>query len=194
MNYKHLTKEYSKNFKIALSISLLITIIIFISVPSFKKKKTAVIFTDNSIINLISIPHTVQWKDVSLFRPAKVNLSVGIINEELELLEDIEMSQYDNAANEKRDEKTSNYNPYNVSPIQISEIVPSDNIKVEGRLMLKLWIDYKGKPIKTEIISSTLSPSEVTKDLIEMAMRSEWLIQNPVPDSLYIVYKEYNFN
>ncbi len=194
MNYKNLTKEYSKNFKIAISISLLVIIIIFISVPSFKTKKATVITADSNIINLISIPCTVQRKDIALFRPAKINLSVGIINEELELLDDIELSQYDKAANEEMDVKTSNYVPHNITPIQISETVPPDNIKAEGKLVLKLWIDYKGRPIKSEIVSTTLLPSEVTRTVIEMAMKSEWLVQNPSTDSLYIVLKEYKFN
>jgi hypothetical protein len=194
MNYKYSRKEYSRNIKTAIALSLLITIIIFILIPPVEPEKKSSSAVENAIINLIPIPHTVQREEVFSKRPVKVNLNFGLTSEELDLLDDVQISYSDSVNKEHVDAKNIIRARIYVTPFQISEVVPPENINAKGRLLLKIWIDYKGKPVKSEIVSSTLSPSEATQTVVEMAMKSEWLVEYPSTDSLYIVFKEYNFN
>ncbi|MGK9369880.1 hypothetical protein ACSSWA_13370 [Melioribacter sp. Ez-97] len=194
MNYKRLKREYSRNIKLAFALSLIITIIIFISIPSVKRERKFLPGEENAIINLISTPLTAQRNEIVSKRQIKINLNFGLVDDELEMLDDIQMTYSDSSRSKQDDAKNISRARINITPLQIRDVVSAENFNMEGRLLLKLWIDYKGRPVKSEIVSSTLSPSESVKEIIKMAMQSEWLVQNPSPDSLYVVFKEYNFN
>ncbi len=195
--------HYSRNFEIALIISLSIVILLFTFFPNnLGKGKTS--NNNNSIIfTLKDIPPTVQSsgsKQTAQQIPKVPAILIPSNIEQPEVLKDIKIT--DNNLNSSgstanaTSAKAGASSPLPFVPRQILEVIPKKADKdVNGYIKLSLKIGTDGKVESYKIIANTTNCSQCLKNVLEAALKSRWQPAAVNGRNIgYRVEKTYNFN
>ncbi len=197
--------HYSRDFKIALIISLSIVILLFLFFPhDLGKKKTlsgnnSIIFTVNDIPPTIQSSGTRQ-KTVQLPHVPAILIPSDI--EQPELLKDVEITGNNlktditgtNGELSSGKSKTSASLPF--VPRQILEVMPKKVDKnVNGYIKLSLKIGTDGKVESYIVLINTTNCSQCLKNVLTAVLKSRWQPATVNGNKIeYWVEKSYNFN
>lgn len=195
--------HYSRNFEIALIISLSIVILLFTFFPNnLGKGKTS--NNNNSIIFSVNdIPPTVQTsgtRQAIQHIPRVPDILIPSDIEPPEVLKDVEISGNNLTVPRASGNGTSNKNNAASSPPfvprQILEVMPKKvDQKVDGYIKLSLKIGTDGKVKSYIVLTNTTNCSQCLKNVLNAVLKSRWQPATVNGNKIdYWVEKSYNFN
>lgn len=197
--------RYSRNIKLSIIASLVISIVAFLYFPDYNRQGEKILFTDINISSFENIPVTIQSNPSSSF--SKPNIPPIIYSQQItwfDMLNDVVINFPDNTSTANifhskisGSNKTSNEKieqlPF--KPRQIFEVVPPKNEDVNGVISLSLKIDTLGNVINCIILKNTIENESCINSVISAASKSRW--QPAEIDGKKVEYwveKSYTFN
>lgn len=169
--------HYRRNILIAIIISEILIISVFLVSPKTSEINKEVIYKEPLII-FDEVPRTLQSLPVQKQRPEIPPVYISDEVNAFEVLEDVNLTPI--GSNPKTNFSTdfadmSNLRTVRVAPRQIFEAVPAnaDN-DFNGKLRLSLKINEKGQVINHRIIFNSLECTDCLNDIIKAAYRSKW--------------------
>lgn len=191
------SKYYKRNFLISLSISLVLTILIFLFAPESSEQKSEIELEEEFIIPDY-IP--VSYLDQSSVSGKSIlpKIMIPDIIDEPEILGDVEISsstvESNLAAKPNRGISENPSSQENFIPRIVLEVLPDKNIDgLEGEIILKLKINGKGEVKEHQIISSSVECDTCVNSVVKAAYKSRWLANEKITNE-YWVTKSYRFN
>ncbi len=174
--------HYIRNFEIAISISLFLTIIIFLFYPEPSRDNDSVLYYGEAFITTMDIPQTEQ-KPAPPPPPKPILPSLFFEVDDSELLPDIEIK--DNMPDTKFGDGEES-NPVNTGEqvIQFSSLpykprksyayVPKLS-DCEGEIKMALHIGKDGKVIEHKILKNSTDSDECLKRVVDAMYKSRWM-------------------
>ena len=199
--------HYSRNFKIALILSLSIAIMCFLFFPDIKEGVTEIPVYYGPIISLMDIPPTSSSGKPETLPPEPIPIIPENIVEIDELVElpDVEikentLNEIDHSSSIANSAAPVSKGAYEFSslpftPRQILEVVPKEINGAEGQVVVSLKIGEDGYVKEHKIIKDNTNKNECVKSVIASVYKSRWqpiIIEGERIE--YWVEKVYKFN
>lgn len=176
---------YRRNIKLAIIVSQIIIIVMFLYFPELKFETKLQKQYFEPVITLIDIPSTAQSNNIIPPAPpfASIAANENYILEEIEMLEDIKIREtQSNNESQNTDEgvdKGTNDKVYEWSalpfiPRQILEVIPEKVDGGKGSIKLKLLIGKNGKVKQHQIIKDATNKSDCGKHVLKAVYGSKW--------------------
>lgn len=178
--------NYNRNYEIALILSLVVVILLFIFSPDFNKTTDKVPYFYEPLITLVDIPNTKQSGQSSLLPPPIPEIPSQFIPvDELEILPDILIKESNpdknssgSAFNTKSSTGTSvgiyEASSFPFVPRQIVEVVPEKVDGAEGAIKLKLLIGKDGYVMKHEVMNNSTNKTKCLTFVVNAVYKSRW--------------------
>jgi hypothetical protein len=199
------TLHYSRNFKLALIISLTLIISIFYIAPDISFLQNNSDTTQPIIFFSNDVPPTIQTEELKQTSSIKPHEPAIIINgnlEPVEILKDVDIQNNSSISSSKNGVGNSSINKAGTSsvspfiPRQILEVIPKkvdENIK--GIIKLSLKIGKNGKVVSYIVLANTTNCPECLKNVITAIHKSEWEPASVNGNRIeYWIEKSYKFN
>lgn len=191
------SKYYKRNFLISLSISLVLTILIFLFAPESSEQKSEIILEEKFIIPDY-IPVTYLDQSSVSGKSILPKIMIPDVIDEPEMLGDVEIistgKENTLAARSNGGFNDTSSNQENFIPRIVLEVLPDKNIDgLEGEIILKLKINGKGEVKEHQIISSSVECDTCVNSVVKAAYKSRWLANEKITNE-YWVTKSYRFN
>lgn len=187
-------RKYLKKLQLSFVLVLFILILLFWAFPKFKYLPQTLPPLKIDNINVVQIPRTMQKRKAA---PPPLKPSIPVPGEEMEILEEvpIEISDQISIQGEASGEIPLNEDDLPYAPRQIIEALPKvDDLKISGRIVIKLLIDKNGKMKNYEILSNSTGSSLAEKRVIDAVRKSRWeSIQLNQTKVEYWITKVYQF-
>lgn len=186
MKHKEDKINYNRNYEIALILSLVVVILLFIYSPDFNKTTDKILYFPEPLITLVDIPNTQQSGQSSLLLPPIPEIPSQFIPvDELEILPDIllkesnqDKSSSGSSVNTKSSTGTSvgiyEASSFPFVPRQIVEVVPEKVDGAEGAIKLKLLIGKDGYVMKHEVMNNSTNKPKCLTFVINAVYKSMW--------------------
>lgn len=197
--------HYSRDFKIALGISLSIIILTFIFFPDNNTEQNDMPIYDSTLFTINDVPPTIQISQTQQ-AAAKIHPTPAIQMPsdigEPEILSDVKITGTNTKTNPSSGTGNAGVSKNSVDssiplvPRQILEVMPKKVDKnVEGYIKLSLKIGVNGKVESYIVISNTTDCSECLQNVLVAVHKSIWQPARVAGKNIeYWVEKSYNFN
>lgn len=176
--------HYSRNYKIALIISLLLIIISFAIIRQNDIKVRAPIFPPETIITLADIPITTQsFPGYNAYtRLPSIDLSFLAIDDpqilpDLEIINETGINNGNRSASGRENKNEAGSNRYNSLPFiprQTLEVIPEKVEDAEGIVKLKILIGKEGIPLRHEILFNSTNNQTCAINVLAAVYKSRW--------------------
>ena len=187
--------NYVKKLQLSFILVLIIFILLFRFFPKFKYLPQTLPVLKIENIKVVQIPRTIQKRRAA---PPPSKLSIPVASDEIDMLEEvpIKASREMTLPSSFNSDVPLNEDDLPYIPRQVIEALPRvDDLKIKGRVVLKLLIDKNGKVKNYKIISNTTGNPKTVKRVLEAVRKSRWevvrLNENKVE---YWITKVYRFN
>ncbi|NMB81713.1 MAG: hypothetical protein GYA14_07825 [Ignavibacteria bacterium] len=177
---------YARNYEIAIILSLIIVLLLFVFSPDFNKTTYKTPYFYEPLITIVDIPNTWQSNQSSLSPPPMPEIPSQFIPvDEPELLADViikESNTEKNSNGSSENTKSSigtSKGIYEASsfpfvPRQIVEVVPEKVDGGEGAIKLKLLIGKDGYVMKHEVMNNSSNKPKCLTFVINAVYKSRW--------------------
>lgn len=177
---------YTRNYEIALILSLVIVILFFVFSPDQNKTTDKIPYFYEPLITIVDIPNTRQSNQSSLSPPPMPEIPSQFIPvDEPELLADViikESNTEKNSNGSSENTKSSigtSKGIYEASsfpfvPRQIVEVVPEKVDGGEGAIKLKLLIGKDGYVMKHEVMNNSTNKTKCLTFVVNAVYKSRW--------------------
>ncbi len=197
--------HYSRNIKIAIIISEIIILLLFILVPYPSEDKEKKIYFPENLITVMDIPRTevIPPKPGGLPPPTPTIPTNFELVEDPEILPDVEIPDISSLTNRPSQNNGISQNQngeYYASsfpfvPRQILEVVPNRSEGMNGYIKLSLRIGKDGFVKNYRILSNTIKDQKSLKNILDAVYKSRWQPISIEGEKIeYWIDKTYSFN
>lgn len=178
--------NYKRNSEVALVLSLIIVILLFITFPQFNNNGKEIPYFNEPVITILDIPNTGQSNHSGFAPPPLPEIPSQFIPiDEPEILEDISVKEDKSDKNSSENSGNSKFSKdasqriYEASsfpfvPRQLVEVVPEKVDGAEGAIKLKLLIGKEGYVVKHEIVINSTNNSKCITFVVNAVYKSRW--------------------
>jgi hypothetical protein len=205
MSSRKYTIHYSRNFKVALIISLTLIISVFYIAPDISFMHNNSDTTQPIIFFSSDVPPTVQseeLKQTSSNKPPEPailltsNLAPAVILKDIDIQNNASITSPSRGIGNSKINKPGSSSVSPFIPRQILEVIPKkveENIK--GVIKLSLKIGKEGKVVSYIVLANTTNCPECLKNVIAAIHKSEWEPASVNGNKIeYWIEKSYKFN
>lgn len=191
---KNEKSNYLKKLQLNFIIVIMALVLLFWAFPKFKHLPKPLPHLKIENINVVQIPRTIQKRKAA---PPPLKPSIPVPGDEMEILEEvpIEISENISITGQTSGDIPLSEDELPYAPRQIIEALPRVNdLKISGKIVVKLLIDKNGRMKKYEILFNSTGSSVAEKRVLEAVCKSRWeSIQLNQTKVEYWITKVYQF-